>query len=150
MIRLLAHPPPPLPSVSSTSEATHRKTEKESQLANGRGGGEGVGEDLNYTTARRLVLYKSLSTLWWQAYFLGRAGRGDILSSGGHFLNFFIQREAVGLLKLRKKQTNNWSWHLLPVLLINIRLGLSSRRLYLYVCLSVSPWGTMLYALLVP
>jgi hypothetical protein len=149
MIRLLAHPPPPLPSVSSTSEATHRKTEKESQLANGRGG-KGVGEDPNYATGRRLVLYKSLSTRWWQAYFLGRAGRGDILSSGGHFFNFFIQREAVGLLKLRKKQTNNWSWHLLPVLLINIRLGLSSRRLYLYVCLSVSPWGTMLYALLVP
>jgi hypothetical protein len=51
---------PPLPAVSST--ATHRKTEKERQLADGRGG-RGWGEEQNHTTAESLVLYKSYSTL---------------------------------------------------------------------------------------
>jgi hypothetical protein len=43
MIWLLPHPLPPLPSVSSTAPATHRKTEKERQLSDGIEGWEGGG-----------------------------------------------------------------------------------------------------------
>jgi hypothetical protein len=63
MIRLLAHPcHTPLPSVIST---THRKTEKERHLPDGRRG-YGVGEELNHTrtTASKLVHYKLFNTLW--------------------------------------------------------------------------------------
>jgi hypothetical protein len=42
MIWLLAHPHPSIPSVSSTGD-THRNTEKERQLADGRGGGGWIG-----------------------------------------------------------------------------------------------------------
>ncbi len=58
-----------------------------------------MGEDPNYTTARKLVLYKSLSSLV-TSIFLSRAGSGDILSSGEHFFIFLFKGEAVGLLKL--------------------------------------------------
>jgi hypothetical protein len=45
--------PPPLPSVNWTGEAaTHRKTEKERQTADGRGR-MGVGVESNHTTARK-------------------------------------------------------------------------------------------------
>ncbi len=47
--------------------ATHRKTEKERQLADGRRGGgrERVAEEPNHTIAQEsLVLYKSFITLW--------------------------------------------------------------------------------------
>ncbi len=42
--------PPRIPAVSLIGGAAHRKTEKERQLAHGRGG-QGVGEDPNYTTS---------------------------------------------------------------------------------------------------
>ncbi len=48
---LAARPPlPPLPSVSRP--ATHGKTDKERQVADGRGG-QRVGEEPNHTTARK-------------------------------------------------------------------------------------------------
>ncbi len=51
MIRLLVHTfLPPLSSVSSTGEATHRKIEKERQMADER---KGMGEKPNHTTARK-------------------------------------------------------------------------------------------------
>ncbi len=48
-------PRPPLPpslSHHQAGPATHRKTEKERQVADS-GGGEGVGEEPNHTTARK-------------------------------------------------------------------------------------------------
>jgi hypothetical protein len=54
-------PSDPLPSVSSTG-ATNRKTEKERQLADERGE-KGVGKEVNHTTARSLVFFKTFSTL---------------------------------------------------------------------------------------
>ncbi len=68
MIELLAHPLPHHPSEPLTLQATLRKTEKERQLAVGRGGGRGAQESL--------VLYKSFKTLWcnpaggWEKSFL--------------------------------------------------------------------------------
>jgi hypothetical protein len=61
MIWLLAHPLPPS-AVSKLDPATHRKTEKERQLADGRGG-KGAGEEPNHMTAKSLVLFKSFNTL---------------------------------------------------------------------------------------
>jgi hypothetical protein len=46
MIWLLAHPFPPI------SKATHRKTEKEKQVTDVKGG-KGMGEEPNYTTERK-------------------------------------------------------------------------------------------------
>jgi hypothetical protein len=43
----------------------HRKTEKERQLGCGREG-KRLGEEPNRTTARKLVLFKSINTLWKQ------------------------------------------------------------------------------------
>ncbi len=59
MIRLLTHTPPPLSRQLDRRE--HRKTEKERQVADGRGrgGGKGVGEEPNHIPAESLLLYKS-------------------------------------------------------------------------------------------
>jgi hypothetical protein len=54
----LAPAPPPLPSVSSTAD-TQEDWERETG-----GGGKGVAEEPNHTTAESLVLDKSLTTLW--------------------------------------------------------------------------------------
>jgi hypothetical protein len=54
--------PPPLPSVSSTSES-HRKTEKKRQLSDWRGG-KGWARSRILRPQESLVLYKSFNTLW--------------------------------------------------------------------------------------
>jgi len=61
--------PPPLPSISST--ATHRQTEQEIQLADGKG--DGVGEEPNHTTAG-MVIYKSFNILCVTTYLVVMAG----------------------------------------------------------------------------
>ncbi len=57
MIRLHTRP---IPSVSWTGDI-HRNTEKERQFGDGRGKGAGV--EPNHTTAKILVLYKSVNPL---------------------------------------------------------------------------------------
>jgi hypothetical protein len=51
--------PAPL-SRQQARPATHKKTEKERQLAEGKGMGKGVGEEPNDTTARKLGIQYSL------------------------------------------------------------------------------------------
>ncbi len=48
--------------------ATHKKTEKEGQLADREGGGEGGGKARSYDCGESLVLYKSFNTLWDQQW----------------------------------------------------------------------------------
>jgi hypothetical protein len=66
----LAPPPPPPPRspVSKLYTASHRKTEKEGQLADGRGRGKREGGEPNHTTGETLVLYKSFNTLFTYVY----------------------------------------------------------------------------------
>jgi hypothetical protein len=55
---------PPFPlSRQKAQMATHKKAEKEINLADERGGRRGVGEKPNHMTARKLVHYKSFNTL---------------------------------------------------------------------------------------
>jgi hypothetical protein len=58
-------PPSPPPTVTKLDGMAHRKTEKERQLGCGREG-KRLGEEPNRTTARKLVLFKSINTLWKQ------------------------------------------------------------------------------------
>jgi hypothetical protein len=63
MIWLLPHPVPSSPSGSLTGDTQHKTTEKERQLAVGRGG-EG-GRKIQIIRRREsLVLYKLFNTLW--------------------------------------------------------------------------------------
>ncbi len=48
--------PPPLPSISSTADPLRKRDNLLPE--------EGVGEEPNHTTARKLVIYKSFNTLW--------------------------------------------------------------------------------------
>jgi hypothetical protein len=66
MVRLLPHP---LPSVS-TSDTQKKKTERDSQFAEGRrggGGGGGVEEPNHIRTQESMVSYNSFNTLAWRA-----------------------------------------------------------------------------------
>jgi hypothetical protein len=66
MIWLLTRPlPHTFPPVSSTGDT--QRTERET-VTDGRGGRKRVGEELNYTAARSLVLYMSFNTLCFDVY----------------------------------------------------------------------------------
>jgi hypothetical protein len=70
----LAPPPPPSPLPSISSTATHRKSVKERQLAEGKRRREGVGDDIRWQES--LLFYKSFNTLWFHA---------SVLATGEHF-----------------------------------------------------------------
>jgi hypothetical protein len=80
---LAPRPPPSLPHLSSArclSFAVLLCVAGRSYTD--RRGGEGAGEESNNTTARKLVLYKSVSTLWFNPYWRERAearGKSQII-----------------------------------------------------------------------
>ncbi len=77
-------PPPSLPSVLYSSTGTHRKTEKERQLADGRGG-RGGGRSQIIWRRESLVLYTTFNSLWFFSWAKNVSGKAHV--SGSVLLN---------------------------------------------------------------
>jgi hypothetical protein len=101
--------PPPLPSVSWAGPATHRKTEKEMQYADVRGGGGDV-EPKNKTGRKQsLALYKSFNPLCMNCNDCPRKGDIFMFPEKGHFLCKLLRN----LAQYSKTEEKNICCHIL-------------------------------------